>query len=72
MKITVKVKAGTKQAKVEKLSYGSFAIWVKEKPQEGKANQAVREALAEYMGISKSRVVLFCGERSKSKIFEIK
>jgi len=71
MKITVKVKASAKAAKVERLSDGILSIWVKEKPHKGKANYAVREALAEYFNIPKSRVTLISGETSKTKLFEI-
>ena len=71
MKITVRVKAGAKQAKIEKLSDDSFSVWVKEKPQEGKANYAVREEIAEYFNIPKSRITLVSGEKSKTKLFEI-
>ena len=71
MKITVSVKAGRKESRIEKLSDSSFSVWVKEKPQEGKANYAVREALAEYFNIPKSRVTLISGEKSKTKVFEI-
>ncbi|MDP2929797.1 MAG: DUF167 domain-containing protein [Candidatus Omnitrophota bacterium] len=56
---------------MKKLSDNSFSVWVKEKPQEGKANYAVREALAEYFNIPKSRIALLSGEKSKSKLFEI-
>jgi Uncharacterized conserved protein len=71
MKISVKVKAGAKIAKVEKLSDTSFSVCVKEKPQDGKANYAVREALAEYLNIPRSRVTLSSGAKSKTKLFEI-
>jgi len=71
MKIAVKVKAGSKQTRVEKLSDNSFSVWVKEKPQEGKANYAVREALAEHFNLPKSRVTLLSGKTSKTKLFNI-
>ena len=71
MRITVLVKAGRKERRIEKLSDNNFSVWVKEKPQEGKANYAVREALAGYFNIPKSRVTLYSGEKSKSKLFEI-
>ena len=71
MRITVLVKAGRKEKKIEKLSDNSFSIWVKEKPQGGKANHAVREALAEYLNIPKSRVTLVSGKTSKTKLFDI-
>ena len=69
--ITVKVKANAKEAKVEKISETSFSVRVKEKPQEGRANYAVREALADYLGLPKSRVVLIKGGKVKEKKFEI-
>ena len=71
MKITVKVKAGAKLAKIEGLLDNIFSVWVKEKPQGGKANHAVREAIAEYFSIPKSRVALVSGKTSKTKLFEI-
>ena len=71
MRITVLVKAGRKERKIERLTDNSFSVWVKEKPQGGKANHAVREALAEYLNIPKSRVTLVSGETSRTKIFDI-
>ena len=71
VRITVSVKAGRKEAKIERLSDNSFSVWVKEKPQEGKANYAVREALAGFFNIPNSRVTLVSGETSKTKLFEI-
>jgi hypothetical protein len=71
MKIRVSVKASKKETKIEKLADNSLSVWVKEKPQEGKANYAVREALSEYFNIPKSRVTLISGETSKTKLFEI-
>jgi len=71
MRIKVSVKAGRKEAKIERLSDNSFSVWVKEKPQKGKANYSVREGIAEYFNIPKSRVTLISGEKSKTKLFEI-
>lgn len=71
MKINVKVKASAKMEKVEKLPDSSFSVHVKEKPQDGKANYAVREALARFLDIPRSRVTLIKGDKSKNKIFEI-
>lgn len=71
MNITVRVKANSKTEKIEKVSESSFSVWVREKPQEGKANYAVRKALAGYFGLPKSSVLLIRGETSKEKIFSI-
>ena len=71
MKISVKVKPGAKKEKIEALAGGSLAVWVREKPQDGKANYAVREALAGHFNVSRSKVVLLKGDKSKDKVFEI-
>ena len=71
MKISVKVKANAKEDRIEKITDSSFSVWVKEKPQDGKANYAVREALASYFNIPKSRIILIRGETSKDKTFEV-
>lgn len=71
MKISVKVKPNAKQEKIEKVNEGQFLAWVKEKPQEGKANKAVIKALSEYFRMPQSRIILLKGQSSKEKIFEI-
>lgn len=71
MKIAVTVKPNAKQESVEKTGENEFVVRVKAKPQDGKANEAVIEALAEYFDVAKSRVVLMHGRASKNKIFEI-
>jgi len=71
VRIKVFVKAGRKERKIERLSDNSFSVWVKEKPQDGKANYAVRESIADYFNIPKSRVTLYSGGKSKTKLFEI-
>lgn len=71
MKISVKVKAGAKQEKIEKHSPDEYSVWVREPAKEGKANDAVRKALAEHFGVAQWRVELVSGFSSKSKVFEI-
>ncbi|MDH5202528.1 MAG: DUF167 domain-containing protein [Nitrospirota bacterium] len=72
MKISVKVKPNAKQERIEKTGENTLSVWVKEKPQEGKANQAVIKILADYFGVARSKVILLKGQTSKQKIFEIK
>ena len=71
MRIWVKVKAGSSRDKIEKNADGDYAVWVRAKPTDGKANEAVVKALAEYFDISKSRITLLSGHTSKQKLFEI-
>ena len=71
MKISVKVKTNAKEDRVEKTGEDEYRVLVKAKPVEGKANDAVRSALAGHFGIPRSRVVLILGQTSKQKVFEI-
>lgn len=71
MKISVKVKPGAKQERLQKIDENNFLVWVKEKPRDGEANQAAIECLAGYFGVSKSNVVLLKGQTSRQKIFEV-
>lgn len=71
MKISVKVKAGAKTEKIEKDPLGGYNIWVRERPTEGRANEAVIKALAEHFGLPKSAVRIVSGHTAKNKIFEL-
>ena len=79
MKIFVKVKARSKENKIEEpietlfKDYGPsyYKIYVKEEPVNGKANDAVIKVLSEYFKVSRSSVRLICGAISKTKVFEI-
>lgn len=50
---------------------GSFMIYVKSPAIEGRANKEAVELLAKYFKVSKSRVELVWGARSKRKVFRI-
>ncbi len=71
MKISVKAKPGVKHEGVEKISQGEYVVSVKAPPVQGKANDAIREALAAYFGVSKSYVVIVSGHLSRNKTVEI-
>jgi hypothetical protein len=71
MKINVKAKPNAKEEKVEKIDENNFVVSVKEKPEKGKANDAIRNALAVYFKIASARVKIIGGYSSRSKIIEI-
>lgn len=71
MKLTVFVHPNSKKPRIEKDLLGDLHVYVNAPPLEGKANKAVAISLAEYFSVSKSRVRLVRGEKSKQKIFEI-
>jgi hypothetical protein len=50
---------------------GALELRVCAPPVEGEANAAARELLAEILGISRARVALHGGEKSRRKVFRI-
>lgn len=72
MKIFIKAKPNSKEEKVEKVDESHFVVSVKEPPEKGKANDAIRNALAVYFKTGSSRVKIISGYSSRQKIIEIK
>ena len=72
MRITVIAKPGSRHASVEKLDAHRYEIRVTEHPEHGKANDAVRRALAETLGVAPSRLSLVMGASARTKVFEIR
>ena len=83
MRITVTVKANSREEKVERMSQPSlgfddvtnekviYKVSVKETPVDGKANAAVTRALANYFNIPQSLIQLISGQTYKQKVFEV-
>lgn len=71
MKIFISAKPNAKENSVEKLDAAHFKVKVKSAPQDGKANQAIIEVLADYLGVPKSSLTLLKGQTSKNKILEL-
>lgn len=71
MKIAVKVVPNAKKAEVLEESENSFRVKVDAPAKEGKANERLIEILADHFEVSKSRVKIVKGEKSRQKIVEI-
>lgn len=71
MKIFVRVKTRARHEGIEKIDDNHFKIAVKEPPEDGRANEAVVSALADYFNRAKSDVILISGHTSKNKLLEI-
>lgn len=71
MKISIIAHPNSKKPRIEKDLLDALHVYVNQPPLEGKANNAVREALAKYYNVKKSNVILIIGEKSKNKVFEI-
>jgi uncharacterized protein len=71
MKIFVKAKPSSRDEKVEKIDEQNYVVSVKEPPEKGKANEAIRNALAVYFKTGSSRVKIISGYSSRNKVVEI-
>ncbi|MDO8576857.1 MAG: DUF167 domain-containing protein [Candidatus Daviesbacteria bacterium] len=71
MKIFVKAKPKSKKNFIKKTDAASFTVAVTEAPEKGKANQAIIKALAKFLNIPASSVILISGQTSRQKVFEI-
>jgi hypothetical protein len=66
VKIDIQVKTGSKETKVVKIDSG-LKVYLTSKPIKGKANEQLIEVLSDYFSISKSKIFLDKGGKSKSK-----
>ena len=76
MKIRFKIKPNSKKGNLIRKATDEngdfYEIFVRDPAVEGKANLAVIKLLAKEFNVSKSRVSLKTGTKSRFKIFEIK
>ncbi|MBI2113232.1 MAG: DUF167 domain-containing protein [Candidatus Wildermuthbacteria bacterium] len=71
MRIFIKAKPSSKEEVVEKIDETHFVVAVKEPPVQGRANQAILQALAGYFGVSIGAIRIVSGFASKQKVIEI-
>ena len=71
MKIFVRVKPIAKRNEIKVVDSNHFTISVKESPVNGKANRAVIKLLSEFYKITKSKILIKSGIKSREKIVEI-
>ena len=71
MKITVIAKTKKKENKLVKVDETTFKAYVKEAPEQGKANQAIIDLLAAHFQVPKNNIQLLVGQAAKQKIFTI-
>jgi uncharacterized protein len=70
VKIRVRVRPSSRTDEVVREGE-CLVVRVKEPPKEGRANRALTKLLAEYFGVSQTRVSILSGLRSKDKVVEI-
>ena len=71
MRISVKAKPQSREDKVERLADGTYAVFVREPPIQGRANRAIIALLSEFFGVSSDRIRIVSGHTSRNKIIEM-
>ena len=71
MKITVKVKPGSRVEILEKTGERVYLARLKARPEKGKANEALVRLLSEQFGIPRQAVRIVSGHTSKMKLVEL-
>ncbi len=83
MKILIRVKPNARENKIEPIACSAiaknqrsfsgdcFAVSVKSRPKEGKANEEAIRLMASYLKIPPSRIIIVSGATSRNKILEI-
>lgn len=67
--IKVKVHAGEKKNRLVEKSADTFELWVKAPAEQGRANEVVKQILAEHLAIEPNKLSLIKGATSPAKIF---
>lgn len=67
----VRARPGSKLTKVSVGPGGELLVWVRARAIEGAANEAIREVLAECLGVSTSSISLEKGALGRSKQFTV-
>jgi uncharacterized protein (TIGR00251 family) len=71
MQIDIKVVPRAHKNIVEKIDNKTYKVRVTTSPVDDKANKAVQKMLADYFDVSKSRVKIVRGAKSRKKVVEV-
>lgn len=71
MRFAIRVKPGAKKDSVGGRHGDALIVAVAAPPVDGKANEAVRKALAKAFGVRKQDVTIITGERGRDKVVEL-
>ena len=71
MRVSIRVKPGARKESVGGRYGDALVVAVAAAPVDGKANEAVRKALAKAFGVRGRDVVIVTGERGRDKVVEL-
>lgn len=71
MKISISVKPNSGKSEVEELVDGSFVVYLKSAPVNGKANEELVRLLSKHFHLRQKLIVIKHGTTGKKKLIEI-
>jgi uncharacterized protein (TIGR00251 family) len=70
--LAVRAQAGARRNEVRGIQDGALKVRVTQAPEKGKANKAIAELLAKWLGVRKSQIELVSGETAPQKKFLVR
>ncbi|MFX0138980.1 MAG: DUF167 domain-containing protein [Candidatus Hodarchaeota archaeon] len=67
----VQVKPNSKQQKIQEITNELYEIWVKSKPERGKANKELIKLLADHFKVQQNQIQIIQGLKSRNKKIKI-
>lgn len=70
MKILATVKPGSSQEKIVETSENEITVYLRAKPHDGEANEALIKLLSKYYNVAKTTIKITHGQKSRIKTIE--
>ena len=71
MIVSITVKPGSKKGPLIEENETGLTVFLRAKPHDGEANQALIKLLADYFQVAKSQIIIKSGEKSRLKRIEV-
>lgn len=69
--LSVRVIPRAKRNAVTKMKDGSIKVYVTAPPEDGRANEAVVETIAEWLGVKRRQVTIVSGATNRNKVVRV-
>ena len=71
MKYTITVKPGSSQEKILETAPGELTVYLRAKPHDGEANDALIKLLSKHFKVAKTTITITHGQKSRTKTVEL-
>ena len=68
---SVTVKPNSRKGPLVEERSGELTVYLREKPIDGEANQALVKILSQHFGVAKTRITIKTGQRGRKKLVEV-